>query len=274
MSSGPVRSAVVTGAGSGIGRALALRMAKEGWRVTGTARDPVTVRAHEWESEVDMSELDLTEPESIDAFADYLMGETPPDVLVNNAGAIEFKAIEEYGSVGLEHLFQVNVLGPMRLTAALVPAFRERGSGVIVNVSSLSGFMVLPFFGVYGGTKHALEAMSEALWYELRPFGVRVKLIEPGFVDTAILDKGGATLASIDPSSPYRTLQAMMVRLERRTNRREPCTKAADAIWRAINDESSRLRYPICGARPLTLARRLLGPDLQMRVVWSLWRRS
>jgi short-subunit dehydrogenase len=268
------RTAVVTGASSGIGRALAVRMAREGWRVTGTARDVEAARAADWPSGVDIAALDLRRPESITGFVDGLTGQRAPDALVNNAGALEFKAIEDYGQAEAESLFHVNVLGPMRLTTALVPAFRARGSGVILNVSSLSGIMLFPFYGMYGGTKHALEALSETLWYELRPFGVRVKLVQPGFVDSPIWDKAGADLAAIDPSSPYGRLQARMVRLEQRTGRREPCEKAADLIWRALNDESWRFRYPICGARPFALARRLLGPDLQMRVLWNMWMRS
>ncbi len=143
-----------------------------------------------------------------------------------------------------------------------------------MNISSLSGIMLFPFYGVYGGTKHALEAMSESLWYEMRPFGVRVKLVEPGFVDTAIWDRGGAKLESIDPSSPYRLLQARMVKLEQRTGRREPCEKAADQILKVLNDDSCRFRYPICGAKGFALARRLLGPDMQMRIAWNMWMRS
>lgn len=134
--------------------------------------------------------------------------------------------------------------------------------------------MLFPFYGLYGGTKHALEAMSETLWYELRPFGVRVKLVEPGFVDTPIWDKAGANLASIAPSSPYGPFQARIVKLEQRMGRRNTCAKAADRIWRVLNDDSHRFRYPICGAKPLALTRRLLGPDLQMRLVWNLWMRG
>jgi NAD(P)-dependent dehydrogenase (short-subunit alcohol dehydrogenase family) len=258
-----MRTAVVTGVSSGLGRALALRLAQEGWRVVGTTRDAERVRAYDWPSGTEIEELDLGRPESIENFVDGLSGRVVPDVLVNNAGAL---------SIG--SLFQVNVLGPIQLTRALIPRFRERGSGLIVNISSLSGIMLFPFYGVYGGTKHALEAMSEALWYELRPFGVRVKLIEPGFIDTPIWDKGGANLSSIDPSSPYGPFQARMVRLEQRTGRREPCHKAADRVWRIINDDSPRLRYPICGAGSFAFLRRLLGSDLQMRLSWRLWMRS
>ena len=268
------RTAVLTGVSSGIGRALAVRLGHEGWHVIGTARDPASVRARDWPAGVEIAELDLSRPESIDAFIGDLLVGAVPDVLVNNAGALQFGAIEEVSQTDIESLFQVNLLGAMQLTKALVPRFRERGSGLILNISSLSGIMLFPFYGVYGGTKHALEAMSEALWYELRPFGVRVKLVEPGFVDTPIWAKGGANLASIDPSSPYGPFQARMVRLEERTDRKQTCTEAADRVWKVLNDESPRFRYPICGARSLALLRRLLGPDLQMRLSWRLWMRS
>jgi short-subunit dehydrogenase len=268
------RTAVITGVSSGIGRALAVRLGQEGWHVTGTARDVEGVRAYDWPAGVEIAELDLSHAESVAAFIDSLSDGAAPDVLVNNAGALQFGAIEEFSQTEIESLFQVNLLGATQLTRALVPRFRERGSGLIVNISSLSGIMLFPFYGVYGGTKHALEAMSEALWYELRPFGVRVKLVEPGFVDTPIWDKGGANLASIEPSSPYAPFQARMARLEQRTGRRRTCIEAADRVWKVLNDDSPRFRYPICGARSLALLRRLLGPDLQMRLSWRLWMRS
>jgi short-subunit dehydrogenase len=161
-SMGP-RTAVLTGVRSGIGRALATRLGQEGWRVSGTARDVERVRACEWPAGVEIAELDLSQPESIARFADSLSSRAVPDVLVNNAGALQFMAIEDSTEAEIESLFQVNLLGAMQLTKALVPLFRKRGSGLIVNISSLSGIMSFPFYGVYGGTKHASEAMSETL---------------------------------------------------------------------------------------------------------------
>lgn len=266
-------AAIITGVSSGIGQALAVKMRQNGWRVIGTARDVERARACEWPEGMEIAELDLNRSESITAFAEVVLAQETPDILVNNAGALQFDAIEDLGQTEIEALFQTNVLGPMQLTTALIPAFRKRGSGLIVNISSLSGIMLFPFYGLYGMTKHALEAMSETLWYELRPFGVRVKLVEPGFVETPIWSKGGADLISIDPSSPYASRQALMVELERGMARRT-CAKAADQIWKAMNDDSNRLRYPICGAGPPALARRFLGPNVQMGVVLRMWMRS
>jgi NAD(P)-dependent dehydrogenase (short-subunit alcohol dehydrogenase family) len=268
------RTAIVTGVSSGLGHALALRLGQDGWRVMGTARDVERTSAYDWPAGVDVAELDLNRQESIETFVGRLSDQPTPDVLVNNAGALRFDSIEASAQPDVASLFQVNVLGPLQLTRALLPRFRERGSGVIVNISSLSGFMSFPFYGVYGGTKHALEALSETLWYELRPFGIRVKLIEPGFVDTPIWDKGGAHLSRIDPSSPYGPLQIRMLRLEQRTGRREACSKAADQVCSVIDDDSFRFRYPICGARSLALLRRAIGQELQMRLLWRLWMRG
>jgi NAD(P)-dependent dehydrogenase (short-subunit alcohol dehydrogenase family) len=273
MASDSPRRAVITGVSSGIGRALAERMARDGWEVVGTARDVESVRAREWPDGVEIEELDLSRPESVALFIDTLRSRPAPDALVNNAGVFDFKALEVYAPVDLEALFRVNVLGPMQLTAELAPAFRERGSGVILNISSLSGIMLFPFRGAYGGTKHAVEALSEALWYELRPFGVRVKLVQPGFVDTPIWQKAAPPSDGVDRESPYGRLQAKAARLEQLSPSKEPCAKAAEEILRAVNDQSFRFRYPICKAGRFALLRRLLGPDLLMRLEYRLWMR-
>jgi len=120
------RTVVLTGVGPGIGRALSLRMAQKGWHVIGTARDAAAAGSHEWPAGVEIAELDLSRPESVEALIGDLSNRPVPDLRVNNAGALLFGAIEECSQADTMALFQVNLLGAMRLTQALVPRFRER----------------------------------------------------------------------------------------------------------------------------------------------------
>jgi short-subunit dehydrogenase len=155
---------------------------------------------------------------------------------------------------------------------------RGRGSGTIANVTSLGGTMTFPFFGVYNSTKWAFEGISEGLWHELKPFGIRVKAIEPGFVETAVWDKAlpdrGATGARNEPrgTAAYRPYLRSMLDFEGSiTDRTSPEDSAAE-IAKAISDESDRLRYPVAAyARPISRARRVLGGQTMMRFFHKRW---
>jgi NAD(P)-dependent dehydrogenase (short-subunit alcohol dehydrogenase family) len=266
------RVAVVTGATSGIGEALARRLATEGWRVIGSTRDVAGGLGQERPPGVELRHLDLVDPASIDAFAKEVLADCLPDALINNAGQLLFSSLEEATPEQIDRLLQVNLRGPMALTRAFVPGFRERGSGVIVNVSSLAGRLAFPFFGVYASTKHGLEGFSESLWFELRPFGVRVKLIEPGFVATPIWPRSGFGDEEAAEQGPYTGLKKQMVEFERRTARYSSAERAAGAIVKGIDDRSYRLRYGNSYATPILALRGLLGSELALRLTYRLWR--
>ncbi len=265
---------LITGVSTGIGRACALKFAAEGWKVTGTVRDPDRVEEQDRLPGVELERLDLAVPGSAASLgARVIEASGCPDVLLNNAGMLQFGPIEEYCQPELERIFQVNVFGQLELIRALVPAMRERGSGVIANVTSLGGRMVFPFFAAYNSTKWALEGASEGLWHELRPFGVRVKAIEPGFVETAIWDKvlpaeAGALIAT----DVYRPYLASMMEFEKTITDRTPPDEAAVEVFRAVTDDSDRLRYPIAAyAKSLTASRRAVGDQAMMRFFHTRW---
>jgi len=158
----------------------------------------------------------------------------------------------------------------------LLPAMRERRSGVVANVTSLGGRTVFPFFGAYNSTKWALEGASEALWHELKPWGIRVKAIEPGYVATPIWDKAlpQVDLAGVDAGggSPYAPYMDAMLTFERAIPKRSSAEKAASEILSAITDDSDRFRYPVAAyARALLGTRRLLGDQLSMRLFHGRW---
>lgn len=266
-------SVLITGVSSGIGRACAMLFLAEGWQVIGAVRD-VSASRPSFPPELDLLALDLAEKGAAGRLGSEVVERFGcPDVLINNAGSLQFGPLEAVGSEQLEALYQVNVFGQMELVRALVPAMRERGSGTIVNVTSLGGRLVFPFFAAYNSTKWALEGLSEGLWHELQPFGIRVKVIEPGFVQTAIWGKVLPEPGEpVNGPEPYRPFMEEMRNFEASITERTTPEQAADEILAAVLDDSDRLRYPVAAyAKPMIAARRALGDRLTMRFFHGRW---
>jgi len=268
-------SILVTGVSSGIGEAVARRFAREGWSVIGTVRDTTQFDASRWEGDVRVESLDLSVPGSASELARrVLVAYGCPDVIVNNAGTLQWGPVELSPAGEIETVFQVNVFSQLELIRGFLPAMRERGSGVVCNVTSLGGRMVFPFFSVYNASKHALEGFSEGLWHELKPFGIRVKAVEPGFVETAIWGKTmrDANGKVIEGPAPYTEYMESMAGFERSISKRTSASDAAGEVYAAVVDESDRLRYPIAAyAKPILRARRLLGDQFMMRFFHKRW---
>ncbi|MFZ9281674.1 MAG: SDR family NAD(P)-dependent oxidoreductase [Prochlorococcaceae cyanobacterium] len=175
---------LITGASSGIGAATAGLLLQSGWRVVAAARR-VEAMASLADAGAIVLPLDISDPNSRQRFIAQLAEQAGTlDALVNNAGFGEVGALETMPLERARAIFEVNVFGLMGLTQLLLPAMRERGQGRIVNVSSIAGRWVSPGSGWYGASKHALEAISDALRLELHRFGVQVVLIEPGLIAT------------------------------------------------------------------------------------------
>src|SRR3954467_11412689 len=167
---------LVTGAARAIGRATAVECARRGHDVVATARDKSLL------DDLDVADrltLDVTDAASIRAALDAA-GEL--DAVVNNAALNGSGPMEDYPLDKLHAVIDTNTYGPLRLIQSVVPAWRQRGSGVIVNVSSVQGRVATPLEGAYAASKYALEALSETLHYELGHFGIRVVIVEPGYI--------------------------------------------------------------------------------------------
>jgi NAD(P)-dependent dehydrogenase (short-subunit alcohol dehydrogenase family) len=170
---------VVTGVSSGIGRATAERFAKQGCRVFGTVRNRAKAQPI---SGVELVEMDIRDEASVKQGIQHIIARAKRiDVLVNSAGVTLLGATEETSITEAKALFDTNVLGT---TQAVLPHMREQGSGRIVNVSSVLGFLPAPYMGLYSASKHAVEGLSETLDHEVRKFGIRVALVEPSFTKT------------------------------------------------------------------------------------------
>lgn len=192
---------LVTGASGGIGRATAERFHARGHRVLATARraeDLEAITARGWVP----IRLEMTDDRSVAEAAEAILREGPPTILINNAGYGELGPVEEVTRDVWRRQFETNVFGLFDLTRRLIPAMRDAGGGRIVNVSSVVGRVSIPYMGVYSASKHALEAASDALRVELRPWNIHVTLIEPGPVDTGFAATAESTLSG-DPESPY-----------------------------------------------------------------------
>ncbi len=184
--------ALVTGAAGGLGQAVARRLADEGLTVWAADLEEPEGLNHEG---VRPLALDVTSGKSVEAALEQVRREGDPvDLLVNAAGLAKPGALEEQPFEDVELQFGVNAYGPLRLARALAPGMRERGWGRIVNVSSTNGFVVTPFMGAYSASKYALEALSDALRMELKPWGVEVVVVEPGAMKTAFAEKAKEAL--------------------------------------------------------------------------------
>ncbi len=184
------KAILVTGASSGIGRATAIQLAEAGHTVFAAARrmDRLVELARETSGTVIPIELDVRDPDSVRA-AVQTVSETRPeglDVLINNAGYALTGPAESFTTDDVRAQFETNVIGLFDVTRAFLPQMRARRSGRIVNISSLLGGLTIPGSGIYGGSKHAVEALSDALRMELRQFGISVVVVQPSFAATEI----------------------------------------------------------------------------------------
>jgi NAD(P)-dependent dehydrogenase (short-subunit alcohol dehydrogenase family) len=176
------RIALVTGASSGIGAAIAAKLAADGHRVFGTGRKPGANVG-----EVEMVALDVTDDASVSACVDGVIAKAGKlDILVNNAGYLLPGAVEEASMAEIRAQLETNFFGVVRMFKAIVPHMRERRSGHLITISSLAGIVPVPFWGYYNASKFAVEGLCETLRYEMKPFGVKVALVEPGAIKTPL----------------------------------------------------------------------------------------
>jgi len=200
---------LITGCSSGLGRVAALRLAAAGHQVTAILRrseDAASLLVDAAGRDLSVLVMDLTDADAVAAGFEELRGAGGvPDVLVNNAGAPCLGSMEELNVEDLKAALELNVIAVLRLYQAVAPAMRARGAGQIINVSSALGVAALPVYGGYCATKFALEAMSEAMRYELAPFGISVNLLQPGLIDTPFAGKKAVQRSiRVPDDSPYR----------------------------------------------------------------------
>lgn len=244
------QSVLITGCSSGgIGHETARKLAGKGYEVFATVRSASKAGDLATTDNVTILELDVREDASVRAVLDKT-GDV--DILVNNAGFEVWGPLEEMTIADLNDQFETNVHGPFRLITGLAPKMRNRGSGVIVNVSSVAGRVGAPLNGLYAASKWALEALSESLKYELGHFGIRVHLVEPGGVETPFAEKRRLVGAAAGEESPYTELVKQWEAATEKLSAGgvSQAGDVADAIIEAI-EVGDKFRYPV-------------GPDANM----------
>jgi len=190
------RTIVITGASSGFGAAAVRAFADRGDRVWGTMRDtsgrnaPNKVELEAYSSRIAIAEMDVTSDTSVAKGFAHILAEGPVDILINNAGIMYIGMTEAYSVAQAQEQMDTNYFGAVRAMQAVLPSMRAQGAGLIINTSSIAGRVSVPFFGTYCATKHALEAYSQSLRYEVAPFGVDIALVEPGPFPSNLLAAG------------------------------------------------------------------------------------
>lgn len=251
--------ALVTGASSGIGEATAQRLAAAGYKVYGTSRrgGPAGRRSFE------MLPLDVTSDESVEVVVrEVLRLEGRIDLLVNNAGfGVAPAGAEESSIEQAKAIFDTNFFGLIRMTRAVVPHMRRQGSGRIINIGSVLGFLPMPYGALYAATKHAVEGYSESLDHELRTRGIRVSVIEPAYTKTQF---DANFLAPDSKLDEYREVRALLDKVLKNvmTTADEPAV-VADVVLQAATAARPKLRYTAGGlANRLRLLRRFAPAGL------------
>jgi len=245
---------VVTGASSGIGEAVARLLAQNGFQVFGGARN-----LHRAPSipGVPFGTVDVTDDTSVTNFVGWVLSEAGKiDVLINNAGVSLVGPVENTSTAEAQKVFDTNVFGPLRMIRAALPSMRAARSGLIINVSSVLGFLPAPFMGLYASSKHALEGLSESLDHEIREFNVRVVLLEPTFTNTKLDVNAAHTEA---PLGVYETQANATVEAVQAQIKSAPSAQTvAEKILATINGPY-RMRQPAGGqAKLLSRLRRFM----------------
>jgi NAD(P)-dependent dehydrogenase (short-subunit alcohol dehydrogenase family) len=256
---------IITGCSSGIGAATAQRLQAAGHTVYATARrvdslaDLAAAGAH-------VRALDVTDTDSVEAVVEEVVAtHGAVGALVNNAGYGAYGAVEDVPLEQVRAQFDTNVLGVVRATQAVLPSMRAAGRGRIVNLSSMGGRLTFPFGGYYHASKHAVEALSDALRVEVAPFGVQVAIIEPGLITTRFGTTATGTLTSATPdASPYRdaarTVETAMARTYGNRALTAPPEAVAAVVERALTARRPRTRYVVTPAARALVTTRAVSP--------------
>lgn len=259
---GPV---LITGCSSGIGEATARRLLARGHTVYATARRPQALE-HLAADGARVLALDVTDEESmVAAVAAVIADHGRVGALVNNAGYGAYGAIEDVDLATVRAQFETNVFGMARLTQLVLPSMREHGSGRIIMMSSMGGRFTFPFGGYYHASKYAVEAFSDALRVEVKPFGIAVSIIEPGLIATRFSATAAGTLGAATPAqSPYAGAAKVVDAAISRSYANPRMTAGPDAVAKAVAHAVSahrpRTRYVVTPAARALIAARALTP--------------
>jgi NAD(P)-dependent dehydrogenase (short-subunit alcohol dehydrogenase family) len=248
------KTVLITGTSSGYGKATAQLFLDRGWNVVATMRRPRPDIFGPRHERLKVLPLDVTDSNSVrDVIAEALAVFGRIDVLVNNAGIGVVGAFEATRMATVREVFETNTFGVMAMTQAVVPLFRERRAGVVVNVTSSVTLARMPLAAAYTASKAAIEGFTGSLAFELEPFNVYVKLVEPGYgPTTAFASNGASRMQGLIPEA-YASFAEPIFAAFSRPAAVTTESDVAEVVWRAANDMTGQLRFP-AGADALALA--------------------
>lgn len=247
------KTVLITGASSGIGKATSLYFAQQGWHVVATMRSPEKETMLTQNPNILVTQLEVSEPASVDAAIQAGIRKFGQiDAVVNNAGYGQQGLFEAVSPEKIQAQFDVNVFGVMNVTRAILPHFRSRQSGTLLNVSSGAGRVTTPLLSVYAASKFAVEGFTEALAYELDSQNIKVKMVEPGFIPTSFYERASDEFASDPALTDYKAFSEEMANFFKSFEGGHTFTSedVAGVIFKAVTDDTSQLRY-------------VAGPDLE-----------
>jgi len=258
---------LITGASTGIGLHTAKLFQAKNWKVAATMRSPDKVTELQKIVDLECFRLDVTDTNSIkEAIAATLDRFGRIDVVVNNAGYGLLGAFETASPEQIERQFETNVLGLMSVCREILPYFRDQKRGTIVNVTSIGGRVTFPASSLYNATKWAVEGFSESLHYELEPFNIRVKIIEPGPIKTDFYDRSRESTRK-EGLTAYDSFVARVDETMTKGGLSAPDGEiVAQKIYDAVTDRSKRLRYGV-NTKGLLVLRRLLPERLFYAII-------
>jgi NAD(P)-dependent dehydrogenase (short-subunit alcohol dehydrogenase family) len=276
------RNVFVTGTSTGLGRSVALGLAASGWRVFAGVRKPADARSLQAAADGALVplQMDVAQPDSVSRGIAELTASTGGELhgLINNAGIYLGGPLELMQPEEIDLTFAVNVTGLLSVTRACLPLLRA-ARGRIINVSSISGLIALPGASVYAASKHAVEAITDALRVELHPFGIKVIAVEPGGIKTPLWGKGArrdAAMSNDASTTGLRELYAPLVKLLQRLNAKPgglPPEDVATVVIRALESSRPKNRYLVGNdAKSLALLRRLPDALRDRVIITKIWR--
>ncbi|MEO1668944.1 MAG: SDR family oxidoreductase [Chloroflexota bacterium] len=239
-----MKSIVITGSSSGLGKAAAIYFSDRGWRVAATMRTPEKETELTQVENVSIYQLDVSDTASINKAAQQIIRDFGTvDTLVNNAGYGSYGILEATPEEKMRRQFDVNVIGVLLVTKAFLPNMRENGSGVIVNISSVGGKITFPLGTLYHGSKFALEGMSEALSYELDTVGIKVKIVEPGGIKSNFGTTSFDMNVEGSPDEYKPLVDKFVAGVQASAGGGSDPSVIAEVVYNAVTDGTDQLRY-------------------------------
>ncbi|MBU1152148.1 SDR family oxidoreductase [Patescibacteria group bacterium] len=256
------KTVLITGSSRGIGRATAFRFADAGWNVIATMRHPEKERDLKKKANVFCTKLDVTNAGSVKrAISAGLKKFKQIDVVINNAGYGELGVFEATSDKNARAQMEVNYFGVLNVVREILPYFRKRRGGLVLNISSVAGRIAVPMFALYNASKWAVEGLSETLYSEVSGFGIKVKLIEPGGVSSDFFSDQSADYLVSGIKGYAKLEKSFKKNIQEAVKVGSTCEYVAEKIFEAASDDSEQFRYPVGkDARRFLFFRKLL-PD-------------